>query len=74
VKNTLLRDVPVPMATPNVPPNCGASGSTRKPPKLSLKFGVNSIASASSLEKLFHFSQNSTVIAVFVDRSMLTLP
>ena len=56
------------MPTPKVPPNCGALGSTRKPPSCSLKLGVNSIASASLLAYAFHFSQNSTVTWLVPDR------
>ena len=47
-KNTLLRAVPRPSPTPNVPPYWGAFGSTRKPPSVPLKLGVNSIARLSS--------------------------
>ncbi len=58
----------MPIATPNVPPNCEALGSTRKPPLFSLKFGVNSIASESLLAYGFHFIQNSTVTWLVPDR------
>ena len=57
----LLRVPFMPIPTPNVPPNSGALGSTRKPPAFSLKLGVNSSASASLLAYWFHFNQNSTV-------------
>ena len=67
----LLRVLFIPIPTPNVPPYSGALGSTRKPPGVSLKFGVNSIASASLLAYAFHFSQNSTVTWLVPERFML---
>ena len=62
----MLREAPWPIATEKVP--SVASGSTRKPPVWLLKFGVNSMASASSLAYAFHFSQNSTVTVPVDDR------
>ncbi len=54
--------------SPKVPPNSPALGSTRKPPAFALKFGVNSIASASLLAYGFHFSQNSIVTLLVPER------
>src|SRR6185312_1275530 len=57
----------MPIATPNcVGPL--AFGSMRKPPRLLLKLGVNSIASESLLAKAFHFIQNSIVTLLSADR------
>ena len=69
----MLRDAPLPRATANCPPCSPALGSIRKPPAVELKFGVNSIARASLLAKLFHRIQNSTVTALVLVRLRFAL-
>jgi hypothetical protein len=56
------------MPTANLPPSSGAFGSTRKPPAVPLKFGVNSKARSSSLAKLSQLSQNSSVSLLVAER------
>src|SRR5919199_1734670 len=68
-KNAVFRESPMPIATPKLPLFCGAFGSMRKPPALSLKFEVNSIARRSSSAYAFHFIQNSTVTLLVPERS-----